>query len=110
VLAGGALSGVSRRHPNADPNTSPIGTGENYTEDVDRARTFAFLLRRGYADSLAEAAIRFAISNAAISTTLVGFSSLEQLNQAVESVAKGPLPKEALTQITEETWKTYSKR
>ena len=110
VLAGGALSGTSHRHPNADPNLPPIGTSETYPEDVDRARTFNFLLRRGYADNLPEAAIRFAISNPNVSTTLVGFSSLEQLDQAVEAVAKGPFPEEALSQIAEEPWKLHSKR
>ena len=110
VLAGGALSGTSCRHPNADPDLPPIGTGRTYAEDVELARKFTFLVRRGYAGNLAEAAIRFAISNTAISTALVGFSSLEQLNQAAEAVATGPLPREALRQITEETWKLYSRR
>ena len=108
VMAGGALSGASYRHPNVDTNLPPIGTGETYTEDVDLACKFAFLLRRGYAGDLAEAAIRFVISNPIVSTALVGFSSLEQLNRAAEAVAKGPFPKEALKQITEETWKLYS--
>jgi aryl-alcohol dehydrogenase-like predicted oxidoreductase len=108
VMAGGALSGASYRHPHVDTNLPPIGTGASYAEDVDLARKFNFLLGQGYADDMAEVAIRFVISNPFVSTALVGFSSLEQLNRAAEAVAKGPLPKEALEQITEETWKLHT--
>jgi aryl-alcohol dehydrogenase-like predicted oxidoreductase len=37
------------------------------------------MVEEGHADNLIEAAIRFAITNPAVSTALVGFSSLGQL-------------------------------
>jgi len=108
VLAGGALSGTDHRHPNAAKTVSPIASGTNYADDIARSRMFRLLVELGYAGSLVEAAIRFAISNSAVSTALVGFSSLEQLDQAAEYVGKGPLPSKALRQI-EEIWTRYPK-
>ena len=51
---------------------SIIIDGKTYTEDVERARAFTFLLKRGYVGDLAEAGIRFVISNPSVSTALVG--------------------------------------
>jgi aryl-alcohol dehydrogenase-like predicted oxidoreductase len=103
VLAGGALSGTTQRHPNAAKTVSPIATSTDYAQDVTRAQMFQFLVEQGYTDSLVEAAIRFTISNSTISTALVGFSNIEQLEQAAEYVAKGPLPTKPLKQI-EKIW------
>jgi aryl-alcohol dehydrogenase-like predicted oxidoreductase len=100
VLAGGALSGHLERHPNAAKTVSPIGTGANYALDVKNARRFQFLIEQGYTSSLAEAAIRFAISNPFISTALIGFSNRLQIEQATAAVQKGPLPINVLNQIT----------
>jgi aryl-alcohol dehydrogenase-like predicted oxidoreductase len=109
VLAGGALSGDYLRHPNAAKTVSPIASSNSYADDVIKARMFRFLVEHEYTSNLVEAAIRFVISNSAISTALVGFSNLEQLNQAVKYVNKGPLPQEALSQI-EEIWYNLIKR
>jgi len=109
VLAGGALSGTTQRHPNADQTVSPIASGDEYADDVKRAKTFQFLVEQGYAGSLVEAAIRFAITHSGISTALVGFSSLEQLDRAIGYAAEGPLPPEALRQI-EEAWTLQSEQ
>ncbi|MCI0440060.1 MAG: aldo/keto reductase [Chloroflexi bacterium] len=103
VLAGGALSGSGERHPIAASSVGPIATGRSYEEDVARTGAFRFLVQDGYADNLVEAAIRFAISNDSLSTALVGISSFEQWEQAVDSANKGPLPQEALERL-EELW------
>ncbi|MFL5807424.1 MAG: aldo/keto reductase [Roseiflexaceae bacterium] len=99
VLAGGALSGSSMRNANAAQTVDPIGTGQDFAEDVGRSRAFQFLVEAGYTDSLVEAALRFVISKAAVSTALVGISSMEQLEQAIAAASKGPLPAEALDRI-----------
>lgn len=99
VLAGGALSGQLDRHPVAAAGVDPIASGRDYEEDVARARNFNFLVEEGYVDSLVEAAIRFALSKAGISTALAGISSLEQLEAAAAYANKGPLPAEALAKI-----------
>jgi len=44
-------------------------------------------------------AIRFAISNPNITTTLIGTNKIENLVQAIKAVRVGPLPKEIITQL-----------
>ena len=101
VLAAGALSGEAQRHSVGARTVSPIGTSRSYAEDISRARMFQFLVTEGHVDNLIEAAIRFAISNRVVSTALVGYSSLEQLEQAVQYTNKGPLPATVLKEIEE---------
>jgi aryl-alcohol dehydrogenase-like predicted oxidoreductase len=99
VLAGGALSGSLARHGNAACSVDPIGGGQSFAEDVTRSQRFGVLLQEGYADTLVEAAIRFAIGKAEVSTVLIGISDMEQLEQAVEYSARGPLPPEAFDRL-----------
>ena len=99
VLAAGALTGEAARHPVAVPSVAPIGSGQDYGHDLARSGDFRFLRREGYVDNLVEASLRFALGNAGVSSVLVGFSSLEHLEQAVEFAARGPLPPEALGRL-----------
>jgi len=99
VLAAGALSGVEDRHPLGSPSVEPIGSGRDYRVDVERARRLEPLVREGFADSLVEAAVRFVIANDAVSTALVGYSTLEQLEYAAAAANKGPLPTTALDRL-----------
>jgi aryl-alcohol dehydrogenase-like predicted oxidoreductase len=101
VLAAGALSGTEERHPLGSPPPAPIGSGHDYGADVARARRFEPLLREGYADNLIEASIRYVVGQPAVSTVLVGYSTLEQLEYAARSIEKGPLPQAALDRIAE---------
>ena len=99
VLAAGALSGSTTRHALASPAPAPIGTGADLAEDAALVQRFGFLWEEGYADNPVEAAIRFVIANPAISTALVGLSSMEQLEQAIQAAEKGPLSGEALERL-----------
>lgn len=99
VLAGGALSGVAHRHPVDSPAPAPIGSALSYEGDLERARRFMPVLQEGHAESLTEAAIRFAISHPAMGTILVGMASLPQWQQALAAVRKGPLPRPALDRV-----------
>lgn len=101
ALAGGALSGRPDRHPVAAFSVAPIGTERDYSADVAQARRFVSLLEDGTVSSLVEAAIRFVISKPEISTALVGISSPEQLELAVEYANRGPLPAEVLRRVHE---------
>jgi aryl-alcohol dehydrogenase-like predicted oxidoreductase len=101
VLAGGALSGTAERHVVAEQHVAPIATSADFAGDVARAQRFLPLITAGYADSLSEAAIRFALSKPGISTALVGLSSLDQLEEAARAAARGPLPAEALALLPE---------
>jgi aryl-alcohol dehydrogenase-like predicted oxidoreductase len=100
VLAGGALSGVETRHPLGMQSVDPIGSASSYAGDVARAVRFGEVVKRGFAQSLVEASIRYVLSNPDLSTTLVGLSTLEQLDHAGQSAEKGPLPVEALELIS----------
>jgi aryl-alcohol dehydrogenase-like predicted oxidoreductase len=101
VLAAGALSGTEERHPLGSPSVEPIGSGGSYRTDVARARRLAPLIREGYAESLVEAALRFVIANDAVSTVLVGYSTLDQLEYAARSIDKGPLSPAGLGRLQE---------
>ena len=101
VLAAGALTGEATRHPVAVPAVAPIGSGRDYGQDQARADGFRFLQQEGYADNLVEASLRFALSNAGVSSVLVGYSSLEHLEQAVAFAERGPLPPEAMARLPE---------
>jgi len=99
ALAGGALSGTSERHPLAMQAVDPIGSAPNFAGDVERAKKLEPLVRDGVAKSLTELGERFVISNPAVSTMLIGYSTLDHLEAAIAAVSKGPLPEAALKRI-----------
>jgi aryl-alcohol dehydrogenase-like predicted oxidoreductase len=99
VLAAGALSGVEARHPVAVPSVDPIATAPDYRTDVTRAQRLGALVREGHVENLIEASIRLAVSSDAVSTVLVGYSSLEHLEAAAAAVNRGPLPPAALQRL-----------
>jgi aryl-alcohol dehydrogenase-like predicted oxidoreductase len=101
VLAGGALSGSADRHPIAGAPPAPIGSAASYALDVEHARRMLPLVEEGYAESLAEAAVRFAIGHPAIGTILVGMATPDQFRQSLAAVRKGPLPDAALKRLAE---------
>jgi aryl-alcohol dehydrogenase-like predicted oxidoreductase len=99
TLAGGALSGSAAREPNASPPPEPIGSATSFEGDLERARRFQPMIEEGFATSLAELATRFVISTPAMGTALMGIATLDQLEQAIAAVEKGPLPLPALMRI-----------
>ena len=66
----------------AVPSVDPIASGPDYVADVRHASRLEALVREGHAQSLIEAALRFAIANDAMSTVLVGYSSIDHLEYA----------------------------
>ncbi|MCX7366695.1 MAG: aldo/keto reductase, partial [Alphaproteobacteria bacterium] len=99
ALAGGALAGTEERHPLAMQVVDPIGSAPDFKGDVARARELEPLVREDVAGSLPELAQRFVIAHPAVSTMLVGYSTLDQLEAAIAAVNKGPLPEAALTRM-----------
>ena len=94
VLAGGALSGSTERHPIASPPPEPIGRR-------CRARLPPLAAGQGgVARSLTEAATRFAISHPAMGTILVGMATPQQFEDALAAVKKGRLPPAALGRLS----------
>ena len=100
VLAGGALSGSTERHPIAGPAPEPIGSAMSYDADVARARRLIPLVEEGFATGLTEAATRFALSHPAMGTILVGMATPQQFEDALAAVQKGPLPRAALDRLS----------
>ena len=107
VLAAGALSGEATRHPVAVPTVAPIGSSQEYSQDQARAESLLYLKQEGYVANLVEASIRFALGNAGVSSVLVGYSSLDHLEQAVEYAARGPLPSEATARLPQ-VWARFA--
>jgi L-galactose dehydrogenase/L-glyceraldehyde 3-phosphate reductase len=99
VLAAGALSGSNERHSLGSPVVEPMGSGTDYASDVERGKRLLPLVNEGHVATVAEAALRFAISHSAISTALIGFSDLMQVEQAAAAIEKGPLPPATLDRI-----------
>jgi aryl-alcohol dehydrogenase-like predicted oxidoreductase len=100
VLAAGALTGTAERHPTASPPPAPIGSAHSYEMDLERARRLMPLVSEGFAASLAEAAIRFAITHQAMGTILVGMATVEEFQGSLAAVQKGPLPQAALDRLS----------
>jgi aryl-alcohol dehydrogenase-like predicted oxidoreductase len=99
ALAAGALSGVETRHPVAVPSVDPIATAPDSGTAGARAQRLGALVQEGHVGSLIEASIRLAVGSDAVSTVLVGYSSLEHLEAAAAAVDRGPLPAAALERL-----------
>ena len=94
-------TGSAERHPIAGPPPEPIGTAMSYDADVARARRLLPLVKEGFAASLTEAPMRFALSHPAMGTILVGMAAPQQFEDALSAVHKGPLPPAALHRLSE---------
>jgi aryl-alcohol dehydrogenase-like predicted oxidoreductase len=99
VLAAGALSGTAERHPTASPPPAPIGSANEYGTDLERAARLMPLVQEGFASNLAEAAIRFVISQPAMGTILVGMATVEEFEGSLSAVLKGPLAAAAMERL-----------
>ncbi|MFC1945265.1 aldo/keto reductase [Chloroflexota bacterium] len=105
VMAGGALGGTIARTGHASPRVGgTMVPGGEYKIDEDRASKLGFLLS-GDVDSLPKAAIRFALMKPSVSIVLVGFSSREQIDEAVACSGKAPLPSIVVEQL-QQLWST----
>jgi aryl-alcohol dehydrogenase-like predicted oxidoreductase len=57
------------------------------------------LVEEGFADSLTEAATRFALSHPAMGTILIGMATPQEFEGAYAAVEKGLLPQAALDRL-----------
>jgi aryl-alcohol dehydrogenase-like predicted oxidoreductase len=101
VYAAGALSGVPERHPIAFLPHRPLIPGSAYAEDVKRARALADVARERDMDGVLELGLRFALTAPAVSTALVGLSSVEHLESAIRWAERGPLPDDLIDLVLE---------
>jgi aryl-alcohol dehydrogenase-like predicted oxidoreductase len=103
VLAGGALGGEVSRAGYAAPSVGgALTSGGEYGMDQKRAAKLGFLLK-GNVRNLSQAGIRFVLGQPGVSVALVGFSNLEQIEEAAACSASGPLPESDILQL-EKVW------
>jgi aryl-alcohol dehydrogenase-like predicted oxidoreductase len=99
VMAAGALAATSHRHPNAGDRGPLLLRGAEYERDLERAQSIhGIAAELGY-DGPLELALRFALTTPGISTVLVGFSDLPQLEDALRWTGRGPLPAEVMRRV-----------
>src|SRR5438128_50469 len=99
VLVVGALSGVEACYSVAVFSVDLIVIVFDYCIDVMWVQRLGVFVREGHVENLIEASIRLAVSSDAVSTVLVGYSSLEHLEAAATAVNRGPLPLAALQRL-----------
>lgn len=93
VLSGGVLSGAPEPHP--------LNTGSaverQYAAGARRPESLRFLDHEG--QTMAQAAICYALAKPQVSTVLVGFSHVSQIDEAAGASGRGPLPDADLARI-----------
>jgi aryl-alcohol dehydrogenase-like predicted oxidoreductase len=94
VLESGALSGAAAPHPTSDLARRPRG---GFGSNAERARALRFLARPG--QTMVQAAIRFALQTPHVGMVLVGFSALDQLEEAVGASTDAILTDDDLRRI-----------
>ena len=98
VLAAGVLSAVPES--GGGSSREPLSAGSDYERDVARAHKLAFFKDHGL-ESLPQAAMRFALMKAEVSTVLVGFSNNAQIDEAAACSGAGSLPESAMAALRE---------
>lgn len=83
VLESGTLAGAAHPHPISGQARS---SSREFGDNVERARALRFLIREG--QTLAQAAIRFALADPRVGVVLVGFSAMDQVAE-VAAAANG---------------------
>jgi aryl-alcohol dehydrogenase-like predicted oxidoreductase len=101
VLAAGAAAAVPLRSPNAGDPGGTLVVGGSYAADLDRARGAVDLARDLGLDGPVELALRFGLSKTGVSTVLVGYSNIAQLEEAIRYAERGPLRADAVQRVLE---------
>jgi aryl-alcohol dehydrogenase-like predicted oxidoreductase len=100
VLAAGAATGSPERPAIAGDPGGGIG-GSDYGEDVARAAPLQGLATELGMESPIELALRFGLSKSGVSTVLVGYSTLEHLEEAIRFAERGALSDEIVKRVLE---------
>jgi aryl-alcohol dehydrogenase-like predicted oxidoreductase len=102
----GALTGAVKPD-SVFPEGSFLDTyfkGDRKQVVFDKAQELNWLIEEGYAESLAEAAVRFVLSHEAVSTAIVGMRKARHAQANCAAVDKGPLPEAALQRLKKHAW------
>lgn len=98
VMSGGVLGGTAARQGPAGTTSSEAIHGLDRQQELSQVPALSFLSSDGGLD-LSDAAIRFALSNSEISSALLGFSTVEQIEAAAGALTKGPLRESDLDRL-----------
>ncbi len=102
VLAAGAVSRSSDRATLASPGGGgAMVIGGEFDADVSRAQALAGIAHEAGLEGTVELGFRFALAKPAISTVLVGFSDIGQLDDALRWVDRGPLDDGVVRRVVE---------
>lgn len=99
VMAAGAMAGTTERAPLAGGGGPPLVGNGGFEDDVRRAQGLASLAKELGLESTLELALRFAIAKPTLSTALVGFSDMAQLESSLRWAERGPLPADAVERV-----------
>jgi aryl-alcohol dehydrogenase-like predicted oxidoreductase len=99
VLAAGAPSGSSERAPLAGGGGAALLSGAEFEHDIERAQTLAPLAAELGLESVMEMSFRIVIAKQGVSTALIGYSDMEQLESAIRWAERGPLPPESVQRV-----------
>ena len=102
VLAAGAISGSSERATLASPTGGgAMVSGGEFDADVWRAQGLMVLAQELELENSVELGLRFALGIDGVSTVVVGFSDLQQLDDALRWTDRGPLDEAAVKRIVD---------
>lgn len=102
VMAGGAMTAQETRAPLASPGLGPaLVPGDTYETDISRAVWLDALAKELGLESALELSLRFVISKPEVSTALVGYSDMEQLESAIRWAERGPLTPDQVQRVLE---------
>jgi L-galactose dehydrogenase/L-glyceraldehyde 3-phosphate reductase len=102
VLAGGAMTGQEARAPLASPGLGPaLVPGNTYEIDISKALERDALAREMGLESALELSFRFVIAHRGVSTALIGFSDMQQLEDAIRWAERGPLSVDQVQRVVE---------
>jgi aryl-alcohol dehydrogenase-like predicted oxidoreductase len=102
VMAGGAMTGSEQRAPLASPGLGPALVPGNTMEfDVATAAARDALAHELGLESALELSLRLVIAHPGVSTALVGYSDMDQLESAIRWAERGPLTPDQVHRVVE---------
>lgn len=99
VLAGGAMVASNERPEIAGGVGGAIVPGNDYESDVRRAQGLLGLARELGLENAMEMSLRFVLAHPGVSTALVGYSDMGQLDDAIRWAERGPLASDQVQQV-----------